>query len=214
MNSHEKPPQKSRRKRTLLVIAAIALLAAVAGTVILIIGRSQKNDRTGTPYTVDLYKSDPNRFAIYDPDDPSIFEDEAYLSLDRSIHVRRGGEEYVASETDSSAASRSEVFFIGYFDALAHGDTERYNSMFTDDYYETYDRQKDFSEQRVYDIHITLLDGLDDWSRVSYLVEYRISRNNGTFRRDIYSDSSRPLVFDLVWAGDTYMIDGMKYPSA
>ena len=176
----------------------------------LIIKGVEKKGESKTPYTADVYDLDPNRFAVYDPDSPSIFEDDAYLSLDRSLHIRRGGEEYTV--TGSDPASAAEKFLIDYFDVLAHGETEKYNSMFTERYYETHDKQADFSEQRIYDIHVTILDALDDDSRISYMVEYKIKRNNGTFRRDIYSDSSRPLIFDLVKVGDTYKIDSMRYP--
>ena len=130
------------------------------------------------------------------------------------MHVKRGGEEFTVSADDADRADAAALFFIDYFDALAHGETEKYNAMFTDKYYETHDRQADFPEQRVYDVHVTLLDAVDGDSRASYMVDYKIKRNTGTFRRDIYSDSSRPLIFDLVKDGDSYKIDQMKYPGA
>ena len=208
----QKRPHK--RRRALTILAVVLALAACAGIALFVIDRVEKANAPRTPYLADVYKSDPNRFALYDPDAPSIFTDEEYLSLDRSLHVKRGGEEFTVTQNGADKADAISLFFLGYFDALAHGDAERYNSLFTDGYFETYDRQADFSEQRVYDVHVTLLGATDDESRVSYMVEYKIKRNNGTFRRDVYSDSSRPLIFDLVKSGDTYLIDNMKYPNA
>lgn len=212
MSAHEIKRDRRRRSRLfcLIVICIAALLVAAAVWIIIKIASNKSDPRT--PYTADVYDLDPNRFALYDPDSPSIFEDDSYLELDRALHVRNGGEEYTVTETDSSA-SAAELFMIGYFDALAHGDTEKYNAMFSDAYYETHDKQPDFSEQRVYDIHISLLGSVDGDSKVSYMVDYKIKKNNGTFRRDIYSDSSRPLIFDLVRDGESYKIDNMRYPS-
>ena len=212
MAAHRKKSQQKRRKAFVILIVVLAL-AAAAGIALLVIDRVEKANAPRSPYLADVYESAPNRFALYDPDAPSIFTDESYLSLDRDIHVGRGGEEFTVSADGADNADAVSLFFLDYFDALAHGDTDRYNSLFTDGYFEKYDKQSDFSEQRVYDIHVALLGATDDENRVSYKVEYKIKKNNGTFRRDIYSDSSRPLIFDLVKSGDTYLVDNMKYPN-
>ena len=213
MASHS-TPRRSKRRKALVILAVVLALAAVAGITLFVIDRVEKSKSARTPYLADVYEAEPNRFAVYDPDAPSIFEDENYLSLDRSIHIARGGEEIAVPPDGADTADALAVFFVDYFDALAHGDTQRYNSLFTEAYFEAYDKQADFSDQRVYDIHVTLLGATDDESRVSYKVEYKIKKNNGTFRRDIYSDSSRPMIFDLVKSGERYLIDNMKYPNA
>jgi hypothetical protein len=211
MASHLRKGSPSRRKRAITVLIIILAAAAIAGLILFFIDRAEKNEKSGSIYSEDVYEKDPNRFAVYDPDEPSIFEDEKYLSLDRSLHVRRFGEEFTVTDKNSVMADGAALFFIDYFDALSRGDTARYNEMFSDSFYETHEREEEFSEQRVYDIHVTLLGESDGLERVSYKVEYKIQRNNGTFRRDIYSDSTRPLIFDLVRDGDTYKIDGIKY---
>ena len=198
-----------KRKKTLIIVAVCAVLAAAA--VILLICLLPKNSGPQTPYIADVYKEEPNRFAVCDPDAPSIFTDESYLSLDRSLHVRRGGEEYVVESADDETADPGAIFFLEYFDVLAHGETEKYNALFTDRYFENHTPQEDFPEQRVYNIHVTLLDVTPDESAAAYIVEYYINKNTGTFRRDIYSDSSRAMIFDLVLVGDSYKIDNMKY---
>lgn len=197
--------RRKKRKRLVWVIAvlALALLAAVYWFF-----TREKPAEKATPYTADVY--DPFTFALNDPDAPSIFEDSAYLALDRSIHIKRGMEEYTVSAAPSEEEG-AERFFLGYFDALSHADTERYGEMFTDGYYQKYLPQEDFTEQRVYDIHLTWLDSADNDARIYYLVEYKISKNNGSFRRDIGPDASRPVVFELVRSGTEYRINDVHY---
>ena len=199
---------RARRKKRMIVALAIVLALAAVALAVWLITRKGGDGGDDSLYSADVYEKSPNSFAVYDPDAPSIFEDEEYLALDRAVHVRTGGEEYTI---DSSTASPWERFFIDYFDALAHGDSERCNAMYTDGFIAKYGEQGEFSEQRIYDIHLTLLDKLDDASRVSYSVSYCIRKNNGTFRRDIYSDSSRPVIIDLVLDGDVYKIDNIHY---
>ena len=156
---------------------------------------------------------DPYSFAVNDPDAPSIFDDPEYLSLDRAIRLSNGIEEFVLT-AGSVDPTDSALFFLDYFDALSHGASERYDAMFTDAYYEKYLAQTDFSEQRVYDVHLTRLDAGDNADTSYFLVEYKISKNNGSFRRDVASDASRPVVFELVKTPGGYKVNDVHYISS
>ena len=188
----------------LIVVCALALVAII----VLFLTR-EKPPEKATPYTADVY--DPYSFAPNDPDAPSIFDDPDYLSLDRSLHVNNGIEEYTLTDASSDLADGETAFFVRYFDALSHGASELYDSMFTNAYYEKYLAQTDFSEQRVYDIHLTRLSDSGSGQSAYFLVEYKIARNNGSFRRDIASDASRPVVFEIVSSGGEYKINDVHY---
>ena len=160
LQRHDRAPTSNtraarKRKKTIIIVSVCAVLAAAA--VILIFCLLSKDDEPETPYFADVYKEEPNRFAIYDPDAPSIFTDESYLSLDRALHIKRGGEEYVIESADDEMADRIAVFFLEYFDAIAHGETEKYNALFSDRYLREHQPQADFPEQRIYNIRVTLL---------------------------------------------------------
>ena len=185
-----------RRKRMITALIIICALALAAGVVLYL--TREKPPEKATPYTA--YIGDSYPFSIFFPDDPSIFDDEKYLSLDRSLHVRSGMEEFTVLDADSEFADNETVFFLDYFDALEHGASERYDAMFTEEYYEKYSAQRDFTEQRVYDIHLTRL-------------EYKISKNNGSFRKDIGSDAARPVVFELIKDNGEYKINDVHYIS-
>lgn len=195
--------RRKRRKKLIFVIAVSVLL--LTGVVCWFFTREKPAEKS-TPYTAEVYNS--SAFVLNDPDAPSIFDDSAYLDLDRSVHIKRGMEEYTVSAASEDEAER---FFLTYFDALSHGDAARHGKLFTDAYYQKYLAQDDFTEQRVYGIHLTWLDGSDNGERLYYLVEYKIAKNNGSFRRDIASDASRPVVFELVRTDMGYMINDVHY---
>lgn len=198
---------RRRKKRKKIVFAIVILVLTLLASVTWLLTR-EKTPEKATPYTADVY--DPFKFALNDPDAPSIFDDSAYLALDRIIHIKRGMEEYTVSPS-STETDEAERFFLTYFDALSHGDATRHGKLFTDGYYEKYLPQEDFTEQRIYDIHLTLLDSSATDERLYYLVEYKISKNNGSFRRDIAPNASRPVVFELVRFDDVYRINDVHY---
>lgn len=200
--------ERSRRKRKKIILIIVITVITVLAVLSWFFTREKPAEKA-TPYTADVY--DPFDFALDDPDAPSIFDDEDYLALDRTLHIKRGMEEYTVTDASSELADDAARFFLGYFDALSHGDASRYGEMFTDEYYSKYLRQDDFSEQRVYDIHLTWLESSPDGQSVYYLVEYKISRNNGSFRRDIASDASRPVVFGLVLTESGYKVNDVHY---
>lgn len=106
-------------------------------------------------------------------------------------------------------------FFINYFDLLKKGNYKDYPELFTDTYKkELYGFEQDvnrvFPPQKVYDIEVSPLlltegDGNDyayencDCEFGIYEVTYRILRNDGYFRADLYDENiARPLIFELV----------------
>lgn len=199
---------RTRRRVVTTVIVVIAVVSLIVG-VWQFISVNKTPEKT-TPYTADVY--DPNLFALVDPDAPSIFDDDDYLSMDRSIHVRNGIEEYTVTDPHSDIADGEILFFFDYFDIISHGDYVKYEELFTDSYYEKYLSQGEFSEQRVYDIHLEkLIDSAGNSDRAYYLVTYKIAANNGSFRRDITSDSVRPVVIEIVRNGASYLINDIHY---
>ncbi len=71
-----------------------------------------------------------------------------------------------------------------------------------------------FAPQMIYDIHIDQLSESTDSAGVTtwtFEVGYKIYRNDGTFRNDIPSDGSRPLIFTLIGdARGNVLIDSIE----
>ena len=109
-----------------------------------------------------------------------------------------------------SAAGRPGAFFLSYFDTLIKGDYETYNTYFTDAYYETNEPFEYFARQLLYDIEVEILSAEEKGKETVYTFEvnYKFYLNNGTFRRDVGSDGSRPQIFTLVESSDGTVLIG------
>lgn len=138
--------------------------------------------------------------------DENILEDEEYLSKNRLIYYAEGAQGlYIASRRDASTAGDIAVLFYDYFDAVIRGDHEAHNRFFTEEYLEENGPKDRFTMQRLYNIEIELIntflqnEGEYNESIVyEFDVRYAIDRNNGTFRDDLASDTTRPFIYQII----------------
>ena len=147
-------------------------------------------------------------------DEEDIFQNEGYAQYDRRlfIHDASMGATYSIEEADLATSEDDIVFFYNYFDIVIRGDDDGYRTLFSKAYLADNELPEDFTMQMLYDITVTPLgDRLED---LSYKVEYKIYRNNGSFRNDLESDASIPLCFVLVSEDGVLKIDSIrKYTS-
>ena len=215
----EKTPdaaKKKKKKRLIVVLCAVTLLAAVSWVLTTfpnLFAGGKKNSGVTTMY------SDRNiSYLFYESDydlDPTTDED--YMQMDRQLWYKKGnlaigGELDESAWIDYNAAVR---FFARYFSAAIAGDAETYNGFFTDRYYRDNKPYERFAPQRIYDMHVEELsetvnnDGSTVWM---FNVEYRIMKNDGSFRNDIPSDGSKKLLFTLIGGADGIVrIDAIDY---
>ncbi len=189
---------KKRAKRLVLTVAILfCLLLALNGILNSgLIGRllAPKDKTEGPP--VFLYPVD---------DTEDIFADEEYMDLNRYLFYTEGAfSVYLANQNDFLAAGEVAVFFGDYFDAIIHGDHEKYNACFTEQYRKENGEKSRFTMQKIYDMEAMKLreyvisEGTSDQTTVyEFKVSYRICCNNGTFRDDLASDMARPQVYRL-----------------
>ena len=192
---NERQKQKSRAKKVVVALVVIALVSVLGNWLLdSMSGEEQKGNS--------LY-IDPNEFwPVNDSED--IFQNSYYMGLDRRIHYYEPstGAEYSLEENQLASAEGYLKFFYQYFQCVIRGDEQGYISFFSDAYLEANEDElpESFTMQMVYDIVIkpyeTGEEEADD--RDGYLVNYKIYRNNGTFRDDIVSDASRELLIYLV----------------
>ena len=202
MNEDKKTyDRKQKNKRTVIVILALCVLVAVCYFVIESINTPGKADNT--PST--MY-SDKNYSYVFYPTDfeLDVTKDEWNMGLNREIYYKSGSVSYAISEKDA-AASAVLGFFKQYFETVIAGDTETYNTYFTENYYKTNKPYVQFAPQMIYNIEVeerSFTPNADGTTTHGFYVTYMIYRNDGTFRNDIESDASKTLYYELIEYAD------------
>lgn len=200
-------------KRRILTAGAVML-----GVILLLVGVVCILEHIRDLNTVDETKGDdPIYFYTPDPD-ANILEDEDYLGLDRRIYVTRGGETTPVTDENVSSHGPAVQTLQTMIDSLIAGDNEAYNALFSRHYYATEGNEpkEAFTMQRVYGIELEIVRQVTQtdsqtgkiYTQYDVIVNYRIARNDGTFRRDIGSDESREQYYVLSDStGDEVLID-------
>lgn len=157
-------------------------------------------------YSYNFYPTDYNL-------DPT--KDERYMQYDRYVYYKNGSVSQAILEGEEAAYGPAVEFFTEYFKTVIAGDTDTYNTYFTDHYYETAEPYDRFAPQMLYNIEIEQIsekhndNGTSSWA---FNVKYMIHRNDGTFRNDLDSDSTKKLYFELIGLSDgTVKIDNITY---
>lgn len=205
--------KKARKKKMLIGIITVTLLGALSYVLLENpqIFEGKKEERVTSMYSDELYS-----YVFYPTNyDLNPEDDELYMQYDRYVYYKKGNVSEAIVEGEENNYGSAGKFFVDYFKTIIAGDAETYNTYFTDKYYETnkpYDR---FAPQMLYNIEVEQLsenannDGTTVWT---FNVKYMIHRNDGTFRNDLDSDSSKKLFFELIgYADGTVKIDRITY---
>ncbi len=206
MNEDKARRQRSRKRAVtvlLIVCAAIIVLSLATASldpdrlVKMWFGRGEKEENEIYFYPIE--------------DDLNVRTDREYAQLDRRVHYgdMQTGATYSLEEEELSTAEPYARFFYYYFESIVAGDDAEYTTYFTDDYLRENELPEGFTPQMVYDIRVTPYLSADSERGGAYLVDYKILRNNGTFRRDVGSNASRTLLFTLVEEGGELYIDAL-----
>lgn len=133
-----------------------------------------------------------------------IYADEEYMQKDHSIAYKSGPDTYYITDGNYGTHGATIEFFCRYFDTVINGRYEEYDAYFTDFYFENQKNKDRFTPQKLYDIKVELVGTSTGESVTTYnfYVEFKIVKNNGTFRNDIGSNSSRRLIYELCEYGD------------
>ncbi|HBF15893.1 MAG TPA: hypothetical protein DDW30_09515 [Clostridiales bacterium] len=179
--------RKNKRLRiALLVCGGVVLLAVL--TVVLLSVLLPKDEPTQPSQD-----SGTSSIRFYPPYDGDIRTAEIYTRLDRQFYL------YDANYGSTDALSESAIdadpelrFLRAYFNCLIDGDAAGLRALLASD--ANGFTIPDFAQQMVYDMKVTRVGETEESGdlRVTYRLEYRIQRNNGTYRRDVGSDAMRP----------------------
>ena len=208
-----KMPKENKKKLIVTSISAVLLL------IVLIVLNSIDFDNIDVSSLLDsAVGSETEKIYFSEPDfEENVLENEDYLDKNRYINYTEAPFTTILTEKFNDYGEMGE-FWISYFEAVINGDSESYNALFTDAYFEDNDPKGVFTMQMVYDIEIVLIDKAeissnDEYNGLTqykYKVGYKIMRNNGTFRDDLPSDTVIPLIFELLPSGDSYKINSIS----
>lgn len=183
----------SKKKKTVMIWIAVVLLLGGASFVLLEF--PELFDRYSGTYEV----TGSNGFYdyFYEADYSLKLEEyenyRDYLDLDRALYYKNGNQTVGISDDEIDSYPDVIRFFRRYFDSIIDGNSEKYNSMFGEEYYKTHVEKEKFTPQMIYDMTVEQLSTSSDDGVSEYVfdVSYKIFENNGTFRDDIYSNASR-----------------------
>lgn len=227
--SAKKTSEKKSSKKRAVIFAAIVLALFILLSVISItdwdsLFKKDKNEDRDSwiHYYEDKYFKTPN----YDLD---ITQDEEYMTHYNLIPRFNIGSESLQLPDVPSRYKEACTLISDYIDLVKRGDYENYYSLFTESYANTHSdvnfftkKALRFTGQKLYDISVTLMrsqylengDTNGDYAGYTvyyFNVSYCIKDNDGTFRRDILSDESRTLLFEILEKDDSIKINDILF---
>lgn len=206
MNKTEK---KKKLKRVILI--TVFTFAGIGFIYLILLGVSEL-----------LLKDDNNseqsgEISFFTPDySENIYENENYMSKNRNIYYLQYGSGEPITEENFDSMPLSARFFYEYFEGVKNGNYVNHSSFFTEKYQKNNTLSETFTMQKIYDIEVDLFEkrfeeeGNDRITVETYIVEYKIMENNGTFRNDVGSNTLKPLVYTLHIKGEKVLIDSIS----
>lgn len=208
--NHEVPREieellaKQRKTKKAITIASVIIAAAV---VILIIALSLPNFFEANDTNTDD-KGDGPSYIFYPQDyDEDIYKNSEYMSRNRYI-MFKNLETGVTEDINNLTDDKYLAFMAELVNSIIEGDADKYNSMFSEEYLKkNADTVRErFTMQMLYDIvvarHYTE-------SGTVYSLEYKIMKNNGSYRSDMPSDCSKAQYFVISEHNGKLLIDGL-----
>lgn len=186
--------KESKALKKKMLKAGIVLLAALAFIFCVVLLMDYINSPTAE-IPEDFYSFEA-------PYQGNIMENTAYLGKDRLVYYRDNasgnGLREAITEENKANFDTGVLFLCSWLDTIIAGDAQGYNACFSEQYWkenkadDIYPKTS-FNPQMLYDINLSYhsVSSENGDALKTYVVEYRILQNDGTFRRDIGSGVSR-----------------------
>ncbi len=177
--------QSNKMRKKLIVI-----LIAVASAILVLLLAVLLIEKLTAPKLPEI----PD-YEFYPTYQGNIMEYDRYLDLDRQVYYSEFGMTTSITDENREEFDASVLFLYEYIQCIIAGDSERYNRFFSQSYFKDCDPQAPFTPQMLYRIAITYRSTEEDTSGdklITYQLDYMLFENDGTFRRDVESDASRP----------------------
>lgn len=189
------------KRNMIIILACMVVFAVIAIPLIRYLDNLQNGGKDEA-----VTKQPPSTIIFATPDyEYDIMQDREYLELNRRIYHCDEQSGITEELTDKNIAGYGPAARVlrDAINAIIAGDADAYNALFSDNYYATHEPEAPFTMQRVYDITITKVNESvvageqGSYTQYEYEVEYKIRKNDGTFRTDIGHDESRKQYFIL-----------------
>ncbi len=143
----------------------------------------------------------------------NIFEDEAYMHLNRAVTYKQYDSGEPLTEENHKDLGVASEFFYHFFDNVIKGDYTAYHQMLTESYLKDDEVPQRFTMQMLYDIEVNQVQTPgtasykgEEVTVYFFEVKYKIYRNNGTFRNDVASNKSTTQYYHLYsYKGQLYL---------
>ena len=181
----KKEGMNKAKKRLLIVIAVVfslLLLLILASVLIDIYEKSKEPENKEIDF--DFYEAD------FDED---IFQNSEYTAKIAGGFISYKKDDVTVGINRENAIEFGDDvdFIVDMLYDIINGDNTAYNARFSTEYYKNNAPKDKFTMQMLYDAKIThettevVQAEQGNYTKYIYAVEYRIYKNNGTFRRDI-----------------------------
>lgn len=204
-----KSKEKKAVKRIVIIVAIVSIVVLTAWSVSEFLGKNETQYEFVVHQKEEIYPTINPFPADFDKDLSDYKPLIMYKYKDRGLTAS-------LNDIPESDQNEGQRFFAKYFDIVINGDYKNYASLFTESYKKTpngfeKDFTRQFPPQELFDIRVEeiLPETVESDTKYTYegkncsfscyLVSYKINKNDGYFRRDLYSrEVERPLVFELV----------------
>ena len=182
----------SGKKKLVIIIASALLLLAVVSVLIFTLGQREDESPERTPFPPLL----PSQLYDTKEEDFDIMEYDKYLNRDRLIMLydAQTGVGTSLNEKNCNTQGEGAALLYKMIQAIIAGDSDTYNSLVD----ESTGHYEGFTQQQFYDIKITKesqtsVEGeRGSYTEYVFTLEYKIQENNGSFKDNLLSDTSRP----------------------
>ena len=194
---------KNAKKRIIIVLVCVLVTLCVLFAAVFVIDyfEGAVNEENSGIQTIS-----PDEFypVIWDED---IYADKDYSDIVAGEFIRYDGQnnEGIVGINEENVNKKGEevVFLVDMIYDIINGDYESYNARFSEKYYSSNAPVEKFTKQKVYDVTITYAQAENKTGNgTMYCLEYKILKNNGTFRNDILNGSKKQYIILTKDSGD------------
>jgi len=161
--------------------------------------------------------NEESEYIFFYPADYSVdpYADPKYMLQIRDVYFVEGNTGVLVTDETRDTIRNTASFFERYFKLAIEGKFEEFQELFDKSLYNGLKIPEKFTSQKIYDIDVEFYQEVSDSANEKvkyeyYIVRYKIMYNNGTFRDDVGSDETRPLMYTIKKQGDTSQIIGIE----
>ncbi len=191
MLKKNKNPRRKKKILLIVMISIVGVMLVLYGVTLFLEHRmsSKASEETKIDY----------RFWQVDFEE-NIYDDSEYVSLisEELFQYRDLTGVSIGIDRERAGEYNPEIrFFIDFLSAIIAGDYQNYNAMFSGRYYQNKTPVNAFTMQKVYDAYVSLVsvsndsNGVSNYTKYEFILEYKILKNNGSFRKDIGNGSKK-----------------------